>query len=490
MRLNIGKEVVALRHMSTQELLARYAELFGEDVWKTGNRVWLVRRIAWRLQALDEGDLTERARRRAAELANDADLRLSPPRPHKPRPKAIVQAVTRRAIKRNIPHLRPGTVLARKYRGEMLEVRVLIDGFAFEGTTYASLSAVALGLEWLALHQSKDGSWSIGKFREHAHERAADWDGKEFTCDCIGSGLIRADVAGTALALLPFLGAGFTHEIPPREVNRDYHKTIKAGIDFLLSKQREDGGFAGEPLVEMYIHGLATLALCEAYGMTSDVKLKSPAQKAIDFIVAAQHEKGGWRYKPKEDRDTSVTGWQIQALQAGKLAGFKVPRETWNLAEDYLEKVMKPGGSAYSYTFLSKESSTMTAVGMLARLELGCPSTKNEWRIGLRTLLETPPGATKNMYYYYHATQDFYQAGGDAWNALWNKKMREHLIETQDKGDDAKHPHQKGSWSPVDESYGTSGGRLMITSLSLLTLEVYYRYPRITEGKDNNRSEK
>jgi hypothetical protein len=144
LRLNIGKEVATLRRMSTQELLAKYAELFGEEVWKTGNRVWLVKRIAWRLQALNEGDLSERARRRAAELANDADLRLSPPRPHKPRPTALVHAgPPRRVAKRNTPHLRPGTVLARKYRGEMLEVRVLADGFAFEGTTYASLSAVA-----------------------------------------------------------------------------------------------------------------------------------------------------------------------------------------------------------------------------------------------------------------------------------------------------------------------------------------------------------
>jgi hypothetical protein len=144
MRLNIGKEVAALRRMSTQELLAKYAELFGETAWTTSNRVWLVKRIAWRLQALDEGDLSERARRRAAELANDADLRLSPPRPHKPRPAAIPQAgPNRRATKRITPQLRPGTVLARKYRGEMLEVRVLADGFAFEGTTYSSLSAVA-----------------------------------------------------------------------------------------------------------------------------------------------------------------------------------------------------------------------------------------------------------------------------------------------------------------------------------------------------------
>ena len=152
MRLNIGKEVAALRRTSTQELQAKYAELFGETAWTTSNRVWLVKRIAWRLQALDEGDLSERARRRAAEFANDADLRLSPPRPHKPRPNAIVQtSPTRRASKRNTPYLRPGTVLARKYRGEMLEVRVLADGFEFEGTTYSSLSAVAK-----AISQSAD----------------------------------------------------------------------------------------------------------------------------------------------------------------------------------------------------------------------------------------------------------------------------------------------------------------------------------------------
>jgi hypothetical protein len=69
MRLNIVKEVAALRRMSTRELLAKYAELFGDQVWKTGNRVWLVKRIAWRLQALDEGDLFERACRRAAHLS-------------------------------------------------------------------------------------------------------------------------------------------------------------------------------------------------------------------------------------------------------------------------------------------------------------------------------------------------------------------------------------------------------------------------------------
>ena len=78
MDLNIGKELATLRRLAVNELRARYAELFGEET-SANNRDWLVKRIAWRLQALAEGDLSERARQRAAELANDADLRLSPP---------------------------------------------------------------------------------------------------------------------------------------------------------------------------------------------------------------------------------------------------------------------------------------------------------------------------------------------------------------------------------------------------------------------------
>src|ERR1700676_1781803 len=78
MQLNVGKEGAAMRRMSTRELRARYAETFGEPT-NANNKTWLVKRIAWRLQAQAEGDLSERARRRAAELANDADLRLSPP---------------------------------------------------------------------------------------------------------------------------------------------------------------------------------------------------------------------------------------------------------------------------------------------------------------------------------------------------------------------------------------------------------------------------
>src|SRR5438046_6580902 len=71
--------IAGLQRLTMPELRARFAELFGETT-AAKNRTWLLRRVAWRLQALAEGDLSERARQRAAELASDADLRTTLPR--------------------------------------------------------------------------------------------------------------------------------------------------------------------------------------------------------------------------------------------------------------------------------------------------------------------------------------------------------------------------------------------------------------------------
>jgi hypothetical protein len=143
MDLNIVKEVAALQRMAVKQLRSRYAEVFGETT-NAKNKAWLVKRVAWRLQALAEGDLSERARQRATELANDADLRLNPPRTSAPVPAAEVRTQTRtlrfQADDRLPP---PGTVLTRKYKGETLQVMVLADGFEYKGQVYASLSAVA-----------------------------------------------------------------------------------------------------------------------------------------------------------------------------------------------------------------------------------------------------------------------------------------------------------------------------------------------------------
>jgi hypothetical protein len=144
--LNIVNEVAALKRLSIAQLRQRFTELFGEAT-STGNRTWLVKRIIWRLQALAEGDLSERARRRAEELARDADLRLNAPRRQNdttiaestsqpPQPVSLPAAIDPR-----LPP--PGTILTRPYKGQQLLVQVLTDGFAYGGRVYPSLSAVA-----------------------------------------------------------------------------------------------------------------------------------------------------------------------------------------------------------------------------------------------------------------------------------------------------------------------------------------------------------
>jgi hypothetical protein len=140
--LNIVNEVALLQRLSIAQLRQRFAEVFAEAT-AASNRTWLIKRLIWRIQALAEGDLSERARRRAHELARDADLRLNPPRPKTgtpAEPQALVAPTPSAADPRLPP---PGTILIRPYKGQLVQVQVLTDGFAYAGRVYASLSAVA-----------------------------------------------------------------------------------------------------------------------------------------------------------------------------------------------------------------------------------------------------------------------------------------------------------------------------------------------------------
>ena len=144
MATDVAKELAALQRMTPAQLREKYVAVFGEAT-ATKNRTWLVRRIAWRLQMLAEGDLSERARQRAAELARDADLRVIPPRETSaPAPAPTGRTVTREvqpATDNRLPP--PGSVITRKYKGAVVQVKVLADGFEYAGERYASLSAVA-----------------------------------------------------------------------------------------------------------------------------------------------------------------------------------------------------------------------------------------------------------------------------------------------------------------------------------------------------------
>jgi hypothetical protein len=136
---SVARELAALQRLTVPQLRLRYAEAFGETT-NANNRAWLLKKVAWRLQALAEGDLSERARQRAAELANDADLRANPPKTL-PMPVPVEAPPPRPHADDRLPPA--GTVLTRRYKGAVLQVKVLADGFEYDGQVYPSLSAVA-----------------------------------------------------------------------------------------------------------------------------------------------------------------------------------------------------------------------------------------------------------------------------------------------------------------------------------------------------------
>jgi hypothetical protein len=140
MALNVEHELAILSRTTVRELQQRFAEVFGEQP-RGRHKDWLVKKIIWRLQTLAEGDLTERARRRAGELANDADLRVTAPRRIPTNRKNIAETPVSFSTDRRLPM--PSTRLTREYKGRRLEVEVLEKGFAFEGEYYKSLSAIA-----------------------------------------------------------------------------------------------------------------------------------------------------------------------------------------------------------------------------------------------------------------------------------------------------------------------------------------------------------
>lgn len=349
-----------------------------------------------------------------------------------------------------------------------------------QGGNPASEVSVGTGLDWLAHHQAQDGHWSLTEFNHHAREKPRP-GGRVSQCNCKADTGNRNDIAATAFGVLPFLAAGITHKAG-KQSQKDYSKTVEGGINWLIGKQSSDGKYSGD----MYAHGLATIAMCEAYGLTSDPRIKISAQKALNYIVFAQDSAGGgWRYgpKPPDGGDTSVTGWELMALKSGQMAGLSVPKNTLKLADRFLDSVeSSPKGSndkggSFAYRPGQPPTVTMTAVGLLCRQYSGIGPKNPALRSGVNRLREAPPGKNDNIYYLYYATQVMHHMQGDSWR-FWNLGpngdgkggIRDTLISKQDKGTTPQHPHQAGSWG------GSQGGRVMATSLSLLCLEVYYRH--------------
>jgi len=324
------------------------------------------------------------------------------------------------------------------------------------GGNAASEAAVARGLAWLADHQLDDGSWRLN------HHMAPGCNGL-----CRNPGNVGSKTAATALALLPFLGAGHTHE------QGKYQDVVRRGIYYLGSQMRltPKGGDLQDGT--MYAQGLATIVLCEAYVMSEDEGLREFCQAAIDFIVNAQHSEGGWRYFPGQPGDTTSFGWQLMALKSGQLGRMRIPSPTFSMASHFLDTVQARGGANYGYQH-PEVNPTNTAIGLLSRMYLGWDRERPALKRGVDYLAEIGPSAN-NMYYNYYATQVLHHHGGPQWEP-WNEMLRDHLIRTQ-----ASEGHEIGSWY-FEESHTKAAGRLYNTAMAIMILEVYYRHmPLYTE---------
>jgi hypothetical protein len=349
--------------------------------------------------------------------------------------------------------------------------------------------AVELGLDFLIRHQSPDGRWSL-------HNYGVGRPGYEKE-----TSQLHSDTAATGLALLAFLGAGYDH------YDDDYATQIRQALEFLVKNQKADGDLflpmdsESNKSVWLYSHGIATIALCEAYGMTGDADLREPAQKAIDFIITAQNkDRGGWRYVPGRDSDTSVSGWQLMALKSGELAGLKVPQETYAKVEKWLDSAQSSpsGQTMYAYNPFAplqtapgrfadhgrRPTAPTTSMGLLMRLYTGWNRTDPRMRSGCDYLLQNPPmmgtaqEPLRDSYYWYYATQLMFHMKGDYWKQ-WNERLHPVLVDQQ-----VTTGSFTGSWDPrhpVPDRWGILGGRIYVTTVNLLSLEVYYRHLPIYE---------
>ena len=315
------------------------------------------------------------------------------------------------------------------------------------GGTKNSENAVNLGLEWLAKHQEEDGSWDLKKHGGGESSRTA----------------------GTGLGLLPFLAAGYTHNKPGQ-----YQKNVAAAVRWLTEHQKENGDLLGPGDGQhLYSHGIAAIALCEAYGMSRDEELKAPARKSLDFIVSAQHKaSGGWRYTPNTSADTSVVGWQMMALKSGEMAGLSVAPPVYANVDRWLKKVEGKQGVSGTFGYTNRSAlPAMTAEGLLSLQFMGTDRNSPRMRGGADYLLKNLPERSqrRTSYYWYYGTQVMYHMQGKYWEA-WNNSLRDMLVETQiTTGEHA------GTWHPRD-NWESRGGRVYATSLKLLMLEVYYRH--------------
>jgi hypothetical protein len=347
-----------------------------------------------------------------------------------------------------------------KPRAEMGQVKIMIDG----------------SLEYLARHQSDDGSFSPGTLASLC----------KLEPKCDKDGTADAAIQTTALALLVFLGDGSTHEVGPFKV------VVRKAMRYLFGKINGDGYFeemkGGLPLCDSIF---GTWAISEFYAITKYETAKSKAEAALAFVLSAQNTDGGWGWAANDGKSNSMaTCFAVLALKAAKTGGLNVPAGAFEKAGKYFSSVTDDkgttgydaiGGGAFEIPGVGKfdDFNETTAASCIGRIFCSVKRSEPAMTASLKNVLmnsipgsKKDPSAKPDFMYAYLGTYSVFQFGNENWEK-WYPSVTSALFKAI-RADGC----MNGSFDP-DDRWCKSGGRLYATALNTLTLEIIARYHRV-----------
>ena len=309
--------------------------------------------------------------------------------------------------------------------------------------TPETIVAVRKGLDFLAKKQDSDGSYQSSK------------GGGEYPCTI------------TALAGMAFLANGNTPSRGP------YADQVRKCTSFLVNQQDPKTGLiatSGENGMPMYGHGFSLMFLACVHGMEQDPRnrerIATVIKNALNLTASAQSPFGGWIYTPGGGDEGSVTVTQMQGLRAAHNAGFTVPKGTIEAAVRYLEICRTPeGGIRYSYGSGGDTRLPITAAAICCLYSAGeydSPLADSCLKYVHNQFKSNQNEFTSGHYFYLHlyASQAFYQAGDEYWDAYF-PPARDNLLKQQS---------QEGSWQ------GDGIGEIFGTSLACILLQLPYKF--------------
>ncbi len=299
--------------------------------------------------------------------------------------------------------------------------------------------SLVAALYWLAHHQSPNGSWNLKEYQNQCKDDS-----------CTGPASEPSLAMATSLGLLSLLCAdqSQTREGPFRD-------NVQRSVDWLTKQQKSDGDLSGGSEQQMLAHGLAAWALCEDYRLSHDKQIGEAAQKAIQFIEAAQDKKtGGWGDHPRDEADMGIVGWQMLALHTAKVAKLKVDQATFDRTQKWIESVSHPGANGEPGLFSrvpgEGPTPTMTAIGMVCEQCLKMKPLDPIMLDGAALLMTNPPDdKNRDARYWFFGTLAMHGLGTRDWDT-WNRRIRKHLVPSQETEKCAT-----GSWDSDKIPHGT-----------------------------------